>query len=575
MRWPITAFVIALSILGAVGSYWAAYSYFKGIELDRAEARLSLYRNTVLAELERFSHLTFVLARDPVVISTAAGSDTAILNSRMRAFADRAGLDAIYLMNMDGVTVAASNAGTNASFVGQDYSFRPYFRTAIEGSQGQFYGIGATTGIPGYFYADAVRGQSGALLGVVAIKIDLTTLQDSWRQAAERVLLVNADGVVILASNPAWLYRTLTELSENQRAHIQDTRQFIGQDLPPLDWEPSPRDTASLGAERYLYLTSHALPNDWALHYFAPDDQAAIRAWLAAGSLVLALGLAFITMQTLRTRRIGAALERSEQEEAALRLANVRLAVEIEERRSAEQRLKKTQSELERAGRLAALGQLSASVTHELGQPISAMKNHLAAVEIQSGTSLLTDRLQGLVNRMEGITRQLKFFARKGRDQFEDLDLRDVVQAVFELMDPTLKAAEISAVVTLPSDPIVVHGNRLRLEQVATNLLRNALDAMADQPAPDLRVAVFETNNKGCIEVMDNGHGLGDQSLDDLREPFRTTRESGQGMGLGLTISAGIMDDHSGALTASNRSHGGAVFRASLPLAAPSALAAQ
>ncbi len=555
-----------LVVAVAATVWWGSFGLFRSEEIRAAEARLSLYRSTTLAELERFSHLTFVLSRDPFVIETAGGGDTGALDLRFRAFAERAGIDAIYLMNASGVTIAASNAGTPQSFLGQDYSFRPYFQTALGGTQGQFYGIGATTGLPGYFYADAVRGDQGELLGVIAIKIDLSKLQDSWRASGERVILANGDGVVLLSSEPDWRYRTLTRLSAAQASRIAETRQFPGQGLPPLDWAPTSNQSARIGGETLLHLVAGNMPNDWALHYFAPADRAVQRSWLVVGSLLLLAGAVWLVLQIQRTRRIRAALRRSEHEEAELRRANDRLAIEIEERRAAEQRLKKTQSELERAGRLAALGQLSASVTHELGQPIAAMKNHLAVSEMQGGTNGQTAKLQSLVDRMEGITRQLKFFARKGRDDMEAVDLRQAMQAALDLVQPNIETQKVEVETRWPKTPVRVRANRLRLEQVMTNLIRNAVDAMVGAKERVLEVSIGEGDGETVwFEVADLGHGLGERSFDELREPFATTRESGQGMGLGLTISAGIVDDLEGSMTAKNRSGGGAVFRVSLP----------
>lgn len=563
----VLAYILTAGLVAviATATYWLSFQYFQSDEQTRASARLSLYRSTVLAELERFSHLTYVLARDPYVIDTAAGGDTDALNARLRSFAARAGLDAIYLMEVSGVTRAASNAGEPGSFVGQDYSFRPYFKDAQKGVQGRFYGIGATTGLPGYFYADAVYGQLEELLGVVAIKLDLSVLQDRWREAGEQVILANGDGVVLLSSNPDWLYRVLDPLTPAQRERIVAARQFPGQDLAPLDWQRSGAGRAILNGENLLHLSVGDLPHGWSLHYFANDDAAVTRSWLLTGSVVLAAGLAIILFQIQRAQRITAALRRSEQEEAALRLANERLAVEIDERRTAERRLQRTQGELERAGRLAALGQLAASVTHELGQPISAMRNHLAAAEIQSGQSVLTDRLQGLVERMEGITRQLKFFARKGRDKFEPVDLREAMQAVLELMAPNLSARDVAVRTDWPEEPVTLVCNRLRIEQVMTNLLRNALDAMQDQDRPAIDIAIGSDPDAVWFTVADNGHGFGARAFAELSEPFATTRESGQGMGLGLAISTVIVEDHQGRMVAENRDGGGALIRVSFP----------
>lgn len=556
----IVFFVLAALIVGAV--FRLSYAYFLSQEITKSQARLSLYHGTVTAELDRFSHLTYVLARDPFVVQATQTGVTETLDKRLADFAQAAGLDAIYLMRADGMTVSASNAATPASFVGQDYGFRPYFQDAVKGKQGQFYGIGATTGLPGYFIADQV---SSDTLGVIAIKIDLTELSDSWQAAGEQVFLSNKDGVILLASAPNWRYRTLTQLSAQQRSFIAATRQFPGQTLTPLDWQDHSNGRATIDGTDRLLVTAADLPHGWRLHYFGSTNTALTRSWLVTAGVIVIAGLGLIILQIQRVRRMGRALRRSELEEIQLRQSNDRLAQEIQDRQTAQQQLKQTQDELDRASRLAALGQLSASVTHELGQPIAAMRNHLAAAEIGATGHPLTGKIAGLVDRMEGITRQLKFFARSDTVPFEAIDLGDAVQATLALVAPNIEAAGVQVTWTRPADPATLRGNRLRIEQVLTNVLRNAVDAVEDSPAPAITIAFGSDAQTLWAEVHDNGHGLGHATLAELQEPFVTTRESGRGMGLGLAISAGIVRDHGGTMTAQNAPDQGAIFRLTFP----------
>lgn len=559
------ALMAALGV--ALGVFLVSLGFFRSEEEAKATGRVSLYRSMVISEVERFSHLSYVLARDTRVIETATGGPVAALDARLAAFAARAGLDAIYLMRPDGLTIAASNVGTPESFVGQDYGFRPYFQAALAGVQGRFYGIGATTGLPGYFIADPVRAPDGGLVGVIAIKLDLTELEETWRAAGEQVLLANRDGVVMLSSEPGWRYRSLRALGPEQRARIAQDRQFPGQDLMPLDWQP--RDGAKRavidGTER-IHLTAPIAPHGWVLHYFADDSAAVTRSLLSTGLVMILTGAGFLVAQVRRTRRIGAALRRSEAEEAQLREANERLAVEIEERRTAERRLARTQDELERASRLAALGQLAASVTHELGQPIAAMRNHLTAAEIGGQPAArIIPKITGIVDRMEAITRQLKFFARNDREEFGAVDLCAAVQAALALVEPNIARVGAEVVLDAPDTAVLVRGNQLRLEQVLTNVLRNAVDAVEDRAERRIDIALGRGDGVGWVEVHDTGHGLGQARLDELQEPFVTTRESGRGMGLGLAISANIVKAHHGRLSAHNLAEGGAVFRIEIP----------
>lgn len=562
-RLPRFFYALAALLIAAL-VFQLSYRYFQSEELSKAEGRLSLYHSTVTAELARFSHLTYVLARDPFVVETAQGGDRDALNDRLKDFAEQAGLDAIYLMQPNGATISASNGHLASSFVGQNYAFRPYFQTALAGEQGRFYGIGATTGLPGYFIADPVLNAQSQTVGVIAIKIDLSRLAQSWRESGEQVLLSNQDGVVLLASVDDWQYRTLTMLTAAQRAAIADSRQFPGQGLESLDWTVSTDGRATIDNDDRLHVVANDLAHGWALHYFASDDRATTRSWLVTAAFAFAAGLGFIYFQVQRSRRMAVALQQSVDEEAELRRANDRLAIEIEDRRKAERRLKRTQGELERSSRLAALGQLSASVTHELGQPIAAMRNHIAAAEISGTTGPdVTGKIGGLVDRMEGITRQLKFFARSESDPFEVFDLRDAVQAALALLEPNFRAGSVTVAFDVPPDPIAVHGIKLRIEQVLTNILRNAADAVEDVHEP--LVSVVIEHDPPCVVVTDNGHGIGDSNLSDLTEPFVTTRDSGRGMGLGLAISATIVRDHGGTMTAENGAESGAIFRVSFP----------
>ncbi|MBO9472431.1 sensor histidine kinase [Shimia sp. R10_1] len=549
-----------------------ALDLFLAEELEKSEGQLSLYRSTVVAELERHSHLTHVLAQDSFVMAALAGADTGALNARLADFAARAGLDAIYLMDASGITIAASNHDKPHSFIGQSYAFRPYFQEALAGVQGRFYAIGTTTGEPGYFIADAVREKGAETQGVIALKKSFGDLETSWANAGEQVILANRDGVVLLASEPTWRYRVLSPLSAAQKQDIIAARQFLGQPLEPLAWTPTGDGQAEIAGAPRLHLVAQDLPDGWELHYFANNERAVARAWLATAVVVLLAGSALVLFQVQRARRIGRALRRAEREEAQLRQTNAQLAVEIAERKTAQAQLQATQKELSQASRLAALGQLSASVTHELGQPIAAMRNHLAAAELNpKGAAGLGADLNGLVARMEGITRQLKFFATSGNERFEVFALQSAMDSALGLVAPNLEAGGVTVMRDMAKAPVTVRGNRLRMEQVMTNILRNACDAMEDEPGSAvLTVRVWAEKDCAAFEVADTGHGLGDDNLQNLQEPFVTTRESGRGMGLGLAISATIVKDHGGHMTAQDRaadSAQGAVFRVTLPLA--------
>jgi two-component system C4-dicarboxylate transport sensor histidine kinase DctB len=211
---------------------------------------------------------------------------------------------------------------------------------------------------------------------------------------------------------------------------------------------------------------------------------------------------------------------------------------------------------------------MSAAVSHELNQPLAAMKTYLAGARLliqrkRPEEALASfQRIDDLIDRMGAITRQLKSYARKGSDAFEPFDVRDAVSSALAMMEPQLKTRRVAITRTVPDRPAMVLGDRLRLEQVLVNLLRNALDATRGLPEPavDMLLAAGQTVS---VTVRDNGPGIED--LDALFEPFYTTKQPGDGVGLGLAISSGIVNDLGGRLTARNAPSGGAVFEVVLP----------
>ena len=219
--------------------------------------------------------------------------------------------------------------------------------------------------------------------------------------------------------------------------------------------------------------------------------------------------------------------------------------------------------------KLAALGEMSAAVSHELNQPLAAMKTYLAGARLllhrKRPEEALTSfqRIDDLIERMGAITKQLKSYARKGADTFSPVDTRAAVSSALSMMEPQLKSRDITIESILPDDPVMIFGDRMRLEQVIINLLRNALDATKGILKPEIEI-MLTSGDSVNLTVRDNGQGI--ENLDELFEPFYTTKQPGDGVGLGLAISSGIVNDLGGRLTARNAMGGGAVFEVQLPI---------
>lgn len=554
MRKSVLGVLFATVLMATLATFLGAQHYFHRLETNNASGRMVLYLRALNETLRQHQHLPFVLAGDPrysqALQSPAIGPE---LNIRLRSLAQEAKLEAIYLMNADGRVVATSNADEPHSFLGQNYGFRPYFKEALRGQRSDYFAIGATSGRPGYFVAERVSPGPESGDGVIAIKLDMSELQRSWENNSETVVTLNQDGIVVLSSNPDWLYRPVRALSPAQRNAIAESRQFGTEPLAPLDWTPLDPGHVAVEGTSYLQASGSSEWRGWAVHYLQPEA-VILRQTLLTTALfgfIITFLLAFATF--LRSRRIELAYAASERRRTDL----------IETNRQ----LKEAQSELARSTKLAALGHLAASVTHELGQPISAFRNHLVAAEmnneIKSQQTAIS--LHNLVQRMDDITGQFRFFVRGQVDKKLDVDLLDVLNGVADLLRSDLDGRRIDYETAGLRAGLVLNGHQIQLEQVFTNLVKNAMDAVEGVPDPTIKVAVSARPGTVEIRVSDNGHGLDDATLSDLQEPFFSTKPSGIGMGLGLAIVTEIIKDHGGTLKI-GEAEVGAVFVVSLPL---------
>ncbi len=553
--------VLVIAAIG-IGAYTILVQTFSRQEAVQNARKATFLVGTIDNALRRLDHLPFVIAQNGAVLRALEQGDGSALNPLLKSFAEQADADHIFLMDVTGHTIAASNYLSEDSFIGKSYAFRPYFSDAIEGKTGRFYAIGATTGQPGYFISAPVYGREGRVAGVVVVKTGLDALNRAWRDSGEKILVANTDSVVVLASDPANLFTTLRPLSAQVMQKLRDARQFGERQLRPLDWQSQGQGRAVLHGVEYLQTTAVSAQEGWTLHLLSSLAGIRQKAALAiAGFLVLLFG-SIVAVSSFRSARLRSALRQANADRQ-------RLIREIGVRKATEADLKSTRDELARASRLAALGQLSASITHELGQPISAMRNYLAAEEIAAGAApnSLNPLLSGLVDRMQNINDQLRGFAMPGSSQTMRFDLRRAADAALELVAHGLKASQAHLAKQYAAAPVMVEASQQQIEQVLINLLRNALDAIEGQARREIAIGVGMAGNEAFVRVTDSGPGLGGRSMAELQEPFATTKPSGQGMGLGLAISAQIAKDMKGRIEARDRPEGGAEFTLWLPQA--------
>ena len=256
-----------------------------------------------------------------------------------------------------------------------------------------------------------------------------------------------------------------------------------------------------------------------------------------------------------------------------IRDRNKRLNEEIKQRKSIEKNLVAVEQTLEQHSKLAALGEMSAAISHELNQPLAAMKTYLAGASLllkrnrpqETVTALM--RIDDLIQRMGGITKQLKSFARKNTEGFVPLNFNDAFLSAMAIMEPQLKQSKVKIETSVSIEPIIIMGDQQRLEQVMINLFRNALDAVANVEKPEIKLSLYK-DESAIFSITDNGNGI--SNLETLFEPFQTTKDSGKGLGLGLAISSNIISELGGMLQGKNLSSKGAEFKIILPLFDPS-----
>jgi len=559
-----------------------AERYYRDELVEQNRQTLDLYVANLLGTLHRFEVLPQILGDLPALRGMLLQpQEAAALNGAnrlLKRMREQTGADVIYLMAPSGKTLAASNWDQDDSFVGRNFAFRPYFREAIAGRPGRFFGLGTTSGKRGYFFAAAVR-DGAQTLGVLVVKVDLDAIETLWGNTPAQLLVTDGNGVVILTSRPDWRFRASRPLDAAERAAIASTQPYPKQALAPLALE-----------EAAWITQSRALPETgWTVSILAPGAliERPVRTAVAIGAatlltLLLLLGL---LMQRRRHYLERIALDARARRELELRVLertqdlealNSRLKQEVLEREQAQQELLRAQDELVQAGKLSALGTMSASISHELNQPLAAIRSyadnagvlldHQRNEDARGNLKLISE----LTERMASIIAHLRAFARRDRHAPESVALQPALDDALALLAKRRRALEVELVRDLPAATLWVQAGETRLRQVLGNLLANALDALSEKAPPRRLWLSAEQSAEGVtLQLRDNGPGFSAEALRRAREPFFTTKTSAQGLGLGLAICDTLMRALGGELLLANHPEGGALLILRLRAAAP------
>ncbi|MBS0262391.1 MAG: hypothetical protein JSS02_10615 [Planctomycetes bacterium] len=220
------------------------------------------------------------------------------------------------------------------------------------------------------------------------------------------------------------------------------------------------------------------------------------------------------------------------------------------------------------AERLGAIGTLAAGVAHEIRNPLTSIKLLIQTAPRRDGTALLEDRPLGVVlneiSRMEDTVKELLEFAKPPQLQRIRFDLRDSAHYALSLVHGRARQREATLMADVPAVPIVMEGDRHQLQQLFVNLLINALDAVDPQGRVEFRLHVSSPEDRmAVVTVADDGPGIVESELQQIFQPFRTTKP--HGVGLGLALCKEIAERHEGAIEARNRAVRGAEFVVRLP----------
>jgi len=526
---------------------------------NRAELRIALYSGNLLAELRQNAIVPQLLSRDPALIEALTRSDYSLSTQRLISFVEEIGAASLMLYDIDGRTVAA----TDRNRLGASHRQEAYFVDALRSNSTVFSVIPRDTGGYRFFYSRRIQ-EGGTNLGVIAAEVDLQRFERAWAGISDAVIVTDSTGDIIMATEPRWRGLTESEALSNQTPQSAIERAIKA----TADWTALPAD-AYLQGEAVMRLSSRIPFRGWRITSYT--TYASVREKVNGVLALEVMGFAILLALTFYalSRRTAGRAALFQRESAELRALNAALQREVAERKRVQQTLAVAEQTLEQSSKLAALGEMSAAVSHELNQPLDAMKTYLAGARLLMQRNRLEEalasfgRIDDLIERMGAITRQLKSYARKGQQQFSPFDMGEALASALSMMEPQLRQRQVQINRILPAAPVQVMGDRMRIEQVLVNLLRNALDATKSERNPTVEI-ILSAGETATLTVRDNGPGIED--LDSLFEPFYTTKQPGDGVGLGLAISSGIVSDLGGRLTARNGQHGGAVFEMQLPI---------
>ncbi len=600
--WATTLALMALILFGI-----STLTYRNGLGKlsEEGTVRLELFVTYLRGVLSKYESLPELLARDNQLVNfllNPGGRERIqALNKYLETINDISNTADTYLMDRDGLTIAASNWQEEHPFVGRNFSYRPYFQQAMKGQLGRYFALGTTSIKRGYYFAYPVRREK-SILGAVVIKINIDDVEKKWGYHDETFLVTDPDDVIFITTRPEWRFKTLGTLDKTAIDLIKKSRRYPIEELEALPVNTVKdygfgkviKIEGTADGENRTYLQQSHFMEEAGWNVQMITDIRPLRMKIIEVNVLVGIGILFsyslLALLKQRQRRLSELKRFEDQSRRALQELNEKLESrvdertnelvetnrqllkEIQDRKETEEILKRTRSELIQAAKMATLGQMSAGINHELNQPLAAIRSYADNARLLLGKDRIDEatwnmvQIGELTDRMALIGVQLKEFSRKSSGDLEIVPLHGVIDGALEILSPAVRKNEVTIDVRLNPESIELLANQVLLQQVLVNILGNAVHAIEGSTTQRIEITAFEREGKAVIEVKDSGPGIPEEHLPKIFEPFYTSKPSGQGLGLGLTITKRILTELGGEIRAEN-SGSGVLFTITLNLA--------
>ncbi len=579
-----------LAIILVSSALFATYFLAKNNARNKLQQAVAMQLQQVVNELEiileRHAYLPALIADDRAIIdfmdsqinpkNTEDDEDTEAqlsrINTSLELTANTSGASSIFLMRLDGTTVASSNWFSLHSFIGKNFAFRPYFQQAKQNILGRYYGVDAISGERGYFFARAIHNHE-KMVGVVVVKVAMDDIEFTWGVGSMGFMVTDKQGVIFLSSQDRWNLHSLLPLSDEQKKLILVTHRYGKRNIKAIDdsvvyFNQQSFQFVKINNKSYEMLSKNMILADWDVHVLA--DHSSMKKTIFNTMIVSSLLLLLLISLAMVLYRA------QQQRKKYLLKITEELERKVVERTKA---LKQSQEDLIQAAKMAALGQLSAGITHEINNPLTAIRTYadnaqqfLYKDQLDMVGSNLKE-ITTLTESMAAITKQLKSFSRKSKGQFTPVLLGQAIDNALSIVRPKIVSSKV-----ICHWDIQGHGanksvlaDDIWLGQILVNLLTNAIAAIQLRDPSKEKGEIWinvvnHTYSQLCVEVRDNGIGIEENTLPHIFEPFFTTKPSSKGLGLGLSISFNLAKDMNGSLVARNiENERGASFILCLP----------